>query len=310
MRPLLRSYGETVGENFLKKVFPKPPFKNFFRMKSFFGRGKKNHFFQKGLPHQNNTFFFFLLSVLFHTVIIFSGVFNLTQAWEKKEELTPIVVLQEPPQQNVVVGNNLADSSSRNFVVRKIQRIERHTESSPPISPKIETTQSPPDSAPTRQEALRETSNPSQPAVANVSENSLHRGDDNAVGSGQHAGGEGVGGRLTLPDASSGGGGTEIRSDWKKSYRRRVYSRIASAKRYPYSARRAGMEGKVVVRFTISREGELISVSVVQPCEYSLLNSDALEWVRRAAPFPPFPPEAEESSMSFTYSLRYELTEP
>jgi protein TonB len=142
----------------------------------------------------------------------------------------------------------------------------------------------------------------------------LHRDGDSAQGGesggGQHAGGGGGEGRLTSPDASGGGGGTEVRSDWKKSYRRKVYSRIASAKRYPYSARRAGMEGKVVVRFTISRDGELISVSVVQPCEYSLLNSDALEWVRRAAPFPPFPAEAEESSMSFTYSLRYELTEP
>ena len=131
---------------------------------------------------------------------------------------------------------------------------------------------------------------------------------------GAGAGGTGEGGS---PDGCIGcrgglrghGSGTRAASDWKADYRKKVFARIQRAKQYPYAARRAGMEGRVVVKFIISRTGAISALSVVTPSSYPILNSDALDWVQRACPFPPFPADAEESSMAFTYGLRYELTE-
>ncbi len=99
----------------------------------------------------------------------------------------------------------------------------------------------------------------------------------------------------------------KAKKDWKKSYKRKVYSRIQRAKRYPYAARRDGIEGRVVVKFTINRSGRVSSVRVVKGTPHSILNSDAVAWVKRAAPFPPFPSGAEELSLSLSYGLRYDL---
>jgi|GEM_PF-2484327 len=129
--------------------------------------------------------------------------------------------------------------------------------------------------------------------------------------------GEGGNGRGGSPDGCVGckggqrgrGSGFSPASDWKAEYKKKVFARIQSAKQYPYVARRAGMEGRVVVKFTITRAGTVASLRVIAPCAYPILNSDALEWVQRASPFPPFPPDADETSLSFTYGLRYELTE-
>ncbi len=96
-------------------------------------------------------------------------------------------------------------------------------------------------------------------------------------------------------------------TDWKKAYRRKIYSKIRRAKKYPYAARRAHMEGRVVISFTVSSSGRLASVKIVKNSPFAVLNSDAPAWVRRAAPFPPFPPEADSSSMTFTYGLTYDL---
>jgi len=96
---------------------------------------------------------------------------------------------------------------------------------------------------------------------------------------------------------------------WEPVYRKAVYSKISRAKIYPYAARAARMEGKVVVRFTVNSSGELVSVTVLQNSPYSILNEDAARWIRRAAPFPAFPEAADRSTITFTYTLRYELKE-
>jgi protein TonB len=130
-------------------------------------------------------------------------------------------------------------------------------------------------------------------------------GDD---GSGD--GGRGSGSRYGCKGCKGNGDGApHPKKDWRIKYKKKVMRKIQAAKRYPYAAQKEGMTGKVVVRFTISSDGELLSVRVVTPCEYPILNEDAVKWIHRAAPFPSFPAEAEESRMSFKYTLRYQLKE-
>ena len=159
----------------------------------------------------------------------------------------------------------------------------------------------------------RDPSTETTPAASAGAPGGTALGVPNGTGEGGEGGTGDGGSRNGCIGCEGGGGGhgSGIRNteDWRVSYRKKVYARIQGAKQYPYSARRAGMEGRVVVRFTIGRNGELKSVSVVTPCPYPMLNSDALAWVQRACPFPAFPSEALESNMVFTYGLRYELTE-
>ena len=298
------SHEDSGGEKLFEKSFSLTHFKNFFFTKGFIERERKKElFFQKRNSQQNNFIPFLISSILIHLVILFTGVFNLGEAWEKKENLSPLIILQEFQSQNLLSENSMANSPSKNLLVHKVRRIEKSREMIEPPVPKMEARLAYNEPTSNQQENPKETSpSPSQSAPATVTDHSLRGSED----SGSVFSREVEGGRVYSP---ASGADPKARSDWKKAYRRKVYSRIASAKKYPYSARRAGMEGRVVVHFTISRDGNLLSVSLVKPCEYPLLNSDALDWVRRAAPFPPFPLEADESSMSFTYGLRYDLTE-
>ncbi len=107
---------------------------------------------------------------------------------------------------------------------------------------------------------------------------------------------------------NSGGGATRLhRTDWQASYKKKVLARIQDAKRYPFAARRMSLEGRVVVEFRVSSSGALENVGMVEGSGHSILDSDALAWVRRAAPFPPFPPDVRGDSISFTYGLTYDL---
>jgi protein TonB len=58
-------------------------------------------------------------------------------------------------------------------------------------------------------------------------------------------------------------------------------------KRYPASAR--GASGTVVVRFELSRTGDVIGSAVTKSSGNAVLDQEALNLLRRASPFPPFP---------------------
>lgn len=112
-----------------------------------------------------------------------------------------------------------------------------------------------------------------------------------------------------LGGVPGGSGSGEAENEWLKKYKKTVYGKINRSKVYPFAARKEHIEGRVVVRFTILESGEITGVSVVTPCEFPILNEDAPNWVRRAAPFPPLPADADKSSITLTYGLRYRLTE-
>ncbi|MBI5583721.1 MAG: energy transducer TonB [Deltaproteobacteria bacterium] len=62
---------------------------------------------------------------------------------------------------------------------------------------------------------------------------------------------------------------------------------------YPRMAKKMGWEGKVVVAFTILADGSARDVKVIQGCGIDLLNTSAVEAVKKACPFPKPPVEAQ-----------------
>jgi TonB family protein len=68
-----------------------------------------------------------------------------------------------------------------------------------------------------------------------------------------------------------------------------IRARIEKLKRYPVLARRRGIEGKVVVAFTITKQGEVKEAVITRSSGFALLDKAALNSVRKAAPFPYLP---------------------
>ncbi|AEF83799.1 putative TonB-dependent receptor [Treponema primitia ZAS-2] len=85
-------------------------------------------------------------------------------------------------------------------------------------------------------------------------------------------------------------------------------SRIDGHKHYPYQARQRNQEGTVQVSFVVSRPGRLVGEPALEKkCRYASLNTAALEAVRDAAPYPPFPPDILEPELNFSVAITFSL---
>lgn len=62
--------------------------------------------------------------------------------------------------------------------------------------------------------------------------------------------------------------------------------RLEQAKRYPYQARRMRQEGVSYLRFTMDREGQVLSASIDQSSGHKLLDDEVLALIRRVQPLP------------------------
>jgi protein TonB len=71
------------------------------------------------------------------------------------------------------------------------------------------------------------------------------------------------------------------------AYNALVFGHLQRFKRYPLAAH--GASGTVVVRFSLNRTGEVIESAVTKSSGSDVLDREALEILRRASPFPPFP---------------------
>jgi TonB family protein len=68
--------------------------------------------------------------------------------------------------------------------------------------------------------------------------------------------------------------------------------------------------GDVLVAFTISRSGELLSRKVEKSSGNMALDQQALEIVDRASPFPPVPPEMEVEELTFEAPFVFRIFNP
>lgn len=71
---------------------------------------------------------------------------------------------------------------------------------------------------------------------------------------------------------------------------------------YPNIARKMGWEGKVLISFTILADGQVKNIRVVESCGFTALDSSAVNTIKRCAPFPKPPLEAE-ITLPITYRL-------
>lgn len=108
------------------------------------------------------------------------------------------------------------------------------------------------------------------------------------------------------------GGGSGQRGSGRGSaldgYRHAVRMRIDRAKRYPQIAQQRRIEGTAVVAFRLSSDGRLLAgPELVESSGYGLIDKAALRAVRRGAPYPRYPGEADPTGHAFEVPVRFHL---
>ncbi|NCA24938.1 MAG: energy transducer TonB, partial [Betaproteobacteria bacterium] len=72
----------------------------------------------------------------------------------------------------------------------------------------------------------------------------------------------------------------------RAGYIRGLSAAVAKQKRYPRLAQQRGWQGEVMLHVVVDASGRLLDVSVERSSGFEALDREALEMVRRAAPFP------------------------
>jgi periplasmic protein TonB len=72
--------------------------------------------------------------------------------------------------------------------------------------------------------------------------------------------------------------------------------------RYPDMARRMGWEGKVLIAFTVCPDGLVEDIRVIKSCGFKGLDKNAIDTIKRCAPFPK-PPFKAELTLPIIYRL-------
>ncbi len=86
-----------------------------------------------------------------------------------------------------------------------------------------------------------------------------------------------------------------------------IRMKIESNKKYPPSALRKQMQGRVGLSFTISKEGTVERLEVKQPSRYQVLDEAAQAAVKAASPFPRPPPQLFQGPVSVEITIVFEL---
>jgi protein TonB len=91
------------------------------------------------------------------------------------------------------------------------------------------------------------------------------------------------------------------------SYQSQVLAHLQHYRIYPAEAKNRGITGTATVRFALASNGSVISAALGRGSGTASLDEAALSMVRRASPFPPFPPGLGRSQMDFTAPIRFDL---
>lgn len=80
------------------------------------------------------------------------------------------------------------------------------------------------------------------------------------------------------------------------SYREVFIAKIMSEKRYPEKARKRGVEGQGLLDIKVGKEGNILSLSLIESSGSEILDEEILSLVYRCAPFPKLPSELSHFS--------------
>jgi protein TonB len=128
------------------------------------------------------------------------------------------------------------------------------------------------------------------------------RATPGAAASPSRAAGSNSAGNSGFGGAADAGGSAAI-----SSYQAQVLAHLTRHRVYPLEARERGITGIARIQFALGRDGRVLSASLISGSGERLLDTAALDLVRRASPFPPFPAGVMQARMDFAAPIRFDL---
>ena len=92
-----------------------------------------------------------------------------------------------------------------------------------------------------------------------------------------------------------------------QSYYIHLKRKIEGVWEYPYLARESGLQGRLLMRFVISRDGSLAEARILRSSGSPLLDQEALRAVHDASPFPPLPARMHTEHLVINATFEYLL---
>ena len=99
----------------------------------------------------------------------------------------------------------------------------------------------------------------------------------------------------------------EQEEDAVQAYLGLVFQKLESHKRYPRIAERSGLNGRVVLRFTVRRDGEVLNPEVVEVVGHESFRKAALQALKRVGQLPNFPDEIGRRELLVEVPITYKL---
>jgi protein TonB len=87
-----------------------------------------------------------------------------------------------------------------------------------------------------------------------------------------------------------------------------LLGRLEQFKRYPALAQSRGQQGVVWLRFTMDRDGKVLSARIDKSSGHDLLDQETLALIRRAQPLPRPPPDVPGATLELVTPIEFFLT--
>ena len=99
----------------------------------------------------------------------------------------------------------------------------------------------------------------------------------------------------------------EQEQDAIESYLGHVFQKLESHKRYPRVAERSGLNGRVVLRFIVRWDGEVLNPEVVEVAGHDSFRKAALQALTRVGQLPPFPDDIRRRELLVEVPIAYRI---
>ena len=110
----------------------------------------------------------------------------------------------------------------------------------------------------------------------------------------------------TAPSASSAAPASRPQQAVSPGWQSALGAWLQANKRYPDEAQRRGDEGRATVRFTVSRDGQVLDFQLLSGTGSTILDA-AVERLLKGARLPPFPAGMDQDQITVTLQIRYAL---
>lgn len=93
----------------------------------------------------------------------------------------------------------------------------------------------------------------------------------------------------------------------QERYRVELQAMLEKKKQYPLLAKRLRQQGKVLVKFTLRRDGSVAAAELIGTSEFETLNNAARELIGQISGLKPFPDEVKKNQWVFVLPVEYRM---